>query len=398
MEFWRSVGGLVDVELVSAQPEVMVEVLNHNAVEVFEISQKDPLTWRFRLLQKDCRAAAALTERHGGKLSILRLRGLYWLGKQMLSRPVLTVGLGLLLCVCLFLPTRVLFVRVDGNRVIPSRKILAAAEDCGIRFLASRKEVRSEQMKNALLSAVPQLKWAGVNTSGCVATISVREKIGETEDRQQWPVQGLAALRDGYILSATATRGNLLVQPGQTVKKGQLLISGFTDRGICIRFTGAQGEVFAQTVHEIEAVTPAQWWNTGEERGRKKKYSLLFGKKRINLWKDSGISDSSCGRMYEEYYVTLPGGFRLPIALCVDTCIDYERKPAKADPELLRKPMKSFASACLSVKLAAGKILSRQEQFVVEEDLCRLTGTYVCTEMIATGIQEQIGDTNGKNS
>lgn len=31
-------------------------------------------------------------------------------------------------------------------------------------------------MKNALLSAIPELQWAGVNTYGCRAVISVRER------------------------------------------------------------------------------------------------------------------------------------------------------------------------------------------------------------------------------
>ena len=92
----------------------------------------------------------------------------------MLFRPVLLAGLGILFLLAMYLPSRVLFIRVEGNMQIPDRQILAAAEECGIRFGASRREVRSEKVKNALLSSVPQLQWAGVNTAGCVATISVR--------------------------------------------------------------------------------------------------------------------------------------------------------------------------------------------------------------------------------
>ena len=37
------------------------------------------------------------------------------------------------------------------------------------------------------------------------------------------------------------------------------------------------------------------------------------------MFKDSGISDTTCVKMYSEDYLTLPGGFRLPVALVTDT-------------------------------------------------------------------------------
>ncbi len=395
MEFWRSVSGIVEAELISAQPELVISALNSCNVEVFQIRQNDPLTWQFHLARRDYSAAVKICEKQGAKLRRLRTGGVYWLLKGLARRPVLTIGMGLLLALCLFLPSRVLFIQVDGNRTVPSRQIIAAAEDCGIRFWASRKEVRSEQMKNSLLSALPQLQWAGVNTRGCVAVISVRERAEETEERKT-VCTGIAAGRDGYILSATATRGNLLVQPGQTVKKGQLLISGYTDCGICIRFAGAEGEVLAQTVRDLEAVTPLQWQMVLSKSEPKKKISLLLGKKRINLWKDSGISGGSCGRMYEEYYVTLPGGFQLPVALCVDRWTDYEVRDVTVQEDLPEESLRAYASAYLTGQMVAGSILSGQEQLVAENGICRLRGTYLCKEMIATHRLEQIGDTNGK--
>ena len=140
--------------------------------------------------------------------------------KGLLSRPVLLGGMGLLLAASLYLPSRVLFIRVEGNSVVDTREILAAAEACGIRFGASRREVRSEKVKNNLLEKVPDLQWAGVNTAGCVATISVRERQITAEEQAEEAVTHLVAARDGYIVSTTVTQGTPLVQVGQTVRAG----------------------------------------------------------------------------------------------------------------------------------------------------------------------------------
>jgi sporulation protein YqfD len=150
----------------------------------------------------------------------------------------------------IFLPTRVLFIHVEGNSTVEERRILEAAQECGIRFGASRRQVRSEKMKNRLLEKVPELKWAGVNTSGCTAVISVREQPVQEQRTGYTGISSIVAACDGRITSCTVTKGNGLCAPGQVVQKGQLLISGYLDCGICIRVTGAEGEIFAETRQE----------------------------------------------------------------------------------------------------------------------------------------------------
>lgn len=252
-------------------------------------------------------------------------------------------------------------------------------------------------MKNALLSALPQLQWAGVNTSGCVATVSVRERTEPEVTEQDSAVSSIVASRDGFIVSATVTRGNFLCRVGQSVKAGQVLISGYTDCGICIQATRAEGEIYAQTSRDFAAVTPAQWTVRGEQTAVRRKYSLIIGKKRINLWKDSGILQGSCDRMDRRYELTLPGGFRLPVTLCVEEYTFYDGEMMTLEPDAAEAALSKFAQSALTQQMVAGRILSREESITQSEDKYLLEGTYACVEMIGRVRREQIGDTNGKS-
>lgn len=398
MDLWKSLAGMVEVELTSAEPEAALGAVSTRGIEIFRVEQKGELTMRFRIRWKDYGMLAALCEKRGETLKLLRKSGLYWAGRQLLRRPVLLAGMAFFLALVLYLPSRVFFIRVEGNVTVPTRQILEAAGESGICFGASRRQVRSEKVKNALLSAVPQLQWAGVNTAGCVATISVRERTDAQASQQEWEVTSIVAARDGYILSGTVTRGNALFQVGQAVKAGQVLVSGYTDCGICIQATRAEGEITAQTNRTLEAVTPSQWVLRGEETGVHRKYSLLFGKKRINLWKDSGILDTTCGRMYMEYYVTLPGGFQLPLALCVEEFTSYETGTAELPQSGAEEALTEYADSYLLQQMVAGEIRSRLQTVCLDGGIYRLKGSYVCVEMIGRVQREQIGDTNGKNS
>lgn len=393
----RSVGSMVEVELVSADLEKVFQRINENRIEITNVILRDELTCGFQIQQSSYPALKQLCGAGGEKLYIKRKSGIWLIAKQISSRPVLVLGLVTLLMLAIWMPRRVLFVGVDGNLSVPENQILEAAENCGISFGASRREVRSEKMKNALLAELPQLQWAGINTYGCTAQISVRERaVPETTSWKQ-EITGIAASRDGYILSCTVTRGTGLVQPGNSVKEGQMLISAYTDCGLCIRAEPAEGEVIAQTNRGLTSIMPMEYVETFDTGSVKRKISLLIRKKRIFLWKDSGIWDTTCGRMYEEYYVTLPGGFRLPVALCVEVYIDREKDSVEMLEEDVVDKLVAFSENYLSQHMVAGEILSMTHATTFRDGVCRMQGNFVCREMIGTRKQEQIGDTNGKN-
>ena len=397
MDFFNGLSGMIEVEIISADPAMLLAALGDAGITVHHVRQKDDVTICLCTPRSQYRKILHTARRRGEGLRILHRSGLYWGMKRLLHRPVLWVGLSMLMILLLYLPSRILFIQVEGNLQIPSRLILEAAEGCGIRFGASRREVRSERVKNALLHQVPQLQWAGVNTYGCVAVVSVRERSMAAAEEEKTEVSSIVALRDGIVTSCSATNGNLLCRPGQAVRAGEVLISGYTDCGLSIRATSAEGEVYARTKREISLISPAVYIRKAETGGMKRNISLIFGKKRINLWKDSGISTITCDRIYEEYYVTLPGGFQLPVALSVEEFRVFEPEEALAEEQCLRQRMEASAVRHVREQMVAGTIGSQSVSFLTDGECVKMAGEYICTEMIGKVRREQIGDTNGES-
>lgn len=382
--------------LTGADPGESLHAISKAGIPVREITRTDDLTVRFRCPARCRSQIQRMLEKRGDSILFSHAKGWGTWMKAIKNRPVLVFGALFFLILSLYLPNRVFFFSVEGNERISARQILEAAEDSGIRFGVSRESVRSEKMKNALLAEIPELKWAGINTAGCTGIISVRERMPQQKQESSSGVSSIAACRDGFITSCTVTKGNPLCAPGQAVKKGETLISGYTDCGISIRLTQAQGEVFALTGHTLHVKTPA--WHlglqeTGEERRR---FGLIIGKKRINFWKGSGISDPTCGRMYAEYYITLPGGFRLPVCLTVETLTQRQFSTEHLPPVTLEQSMKDHSRRTVLGNTVAGQILREEHTLSEMEDGYVLSSRFLCEEMIGRVITEEIGDTNGK--
>lgn len=387
----------IRIQITGADNPTLLRMFTESGITVSQLRIQDEITAEMVIFDSDYRKVSKLVEKRGSELRVLRRQGILSLAAMALKRPVLVFGAVILLVLTIFLPTRILFFRVEGNQQVPSRQILEKAAACGISFGAPRREVRSERMKNALLEAMPQLQWAGINTEGCVAVISVKERDMAQQQEKAPGVSGIIAVRDAVVESVTVTKGTAACTPGGAVIAGQLLISGYTDCGLTIRADRAEGEIFGRTQRQLEVLYPLYFSNRKVILREETRYFLIVGKKQINFCKDSGISDATCDRMYLEYYVTLPGGFRLPFAVAKETRLYYESVPEAESAEDVQALLCNFAADYLTGQMVAGQILSKEESITQSDGVFRLTGNYACREMIGREQAEEIITPYGKH-
>jgi len=356
----------------------------------------DELHAEFTVLLSNFGVLRKISVKYNAEISFIQKRGIFWWLASMVRRPILTTGIAALVLLSVILPQRILTVSVVGNTQITEGEILEAAERAGIGFGASRRTVRSEAVKNNMLSQLPQLQWVGVNTRGCRATISVKERSGNDTIDADTRCYSIVAARDGVIQSVYVTQGNPLCSVGQAVKAGEMLISAYMDLGIKISSPGAAGEIYAQTLRSVKTVIPSSSEEKGAITGKTCRYSLLIGKKRIKIFKDSGIYDTSCDKMYKEYCLTLPGGIRLPVAIVVEQWRFRENASSAGAIQVSAQTAEKLGETYLLREMIAGEILTATTEVVQGDGYYTVIGIYQCREMIGRLQKEEILTDYGK--
>lgn len=389
MAFLQKLGDTASMELTSADPNGALDEMIQRGLSLYSVYSTNELVTVFTVKRSEIPVLQSIIDSRGDQVRLVRESGSKIFLTRMSRRPVLLLGLVLILFLTVYLPSRLLLFRVEGNDALSASQILEEVYGQGIGFWSRRKDVRSEDIKNELISRIPQIAWAGINTKGCVATVSIRERDLD-EIRDSTAPGSIYASRDGIISTVTASKGTALCAPGDAVLKGQLLISGFTDCGNIVLSEAAEGEVYAYTSRTCRAILPA-YRDIQRPSGRiRNRFSLVIGKKRINFWKGSGISPIGCDRMYQEYWLKLPGGGVLPVCFIRETIIYQELEASRSGYD--GTDLSDASEMYVHQQIPGGKILHREISFTETEDLLIQDGKFGCLEMIGKKIVEQIGE------
>ncbi len=180
---------------------------------------------------------------------VIKRVGLPFFIKKATKRPFMVWACMLLLAAIVFLSGFVWSIKILGAEQVEPEEILKVAQDNGLSIGIRRSNIPKD-IDAAIAEQIPQLSWAYVHCQGTRAVIEVAEKshpetIGPGD---------LVASKDGVVETILVLSGVPVVQAGDTVKRGTLLIAGDESGSI----KGARGTVTAYTFYETRVEIPLE--------------------------------------------------------------------------------------------------------------------------------------------
>ena len=337
------------------------------------------------LTQMEREAARAQCE-----LRILERRGLPVLLRKLKKRPVFVFGLLLSVCAAILLQSFVWFIRVEGNHTVSEERILHALEDAGVRFGAWGGSLDAEQLKNRLLNSLPELSWIAVNRSGAFVKVMCAERNPIEPKRETEGVVNIVASRPGILREIRVINGFCERKTGDIVTTGEILISGVMEWTTHIQATHAMGEVYADTLREIELQCPKE--------AAKKIYTgrteicrtIIFQRKRRKISGNSSIFGIMCDRMIETKPWRLPGGYELPVSIETVTLREYRLEAVSLDRAEATHLCSEEALRLISSQMVAGSIRAGSLSLQMNQSSCSCRAAYNCVELISRSVPAEL--------
>lgn len=268
LRLWSFLAGYVIIRVKGSSLERLVNLAASRGVRLSDIRRAAPDVLYAQTSIGGFRALRPLARRLGCELRIRRRGGLPFVAEALGRRKALAAGVFLFLAVLYALSSFVWFIHLTG--VAPDRReqMLAYLRGQGLRVGALLDGLDRDGLAKSLVRQYPDLTWASVEVRGTLVQVKVVRKT--LVSPEETAPRHLVAARDGLVTACLPLRGEPLVKPGDTVVRGQILISGIVPRdpqtptegdGVLARpggFEGlrAEGTVWARVWYEAEGLAP----------------------------------------------------------------------------------------------------------------------------------------------
>ncbi|MBQ8387358.1 MAG: sporulation protein YqfD [Clostridia bacterium] len=278
-------------------------------------------------------------------------------------------------------------IRVREMDGIDPEHIKAALAECGFEKGSDLRAFNADEVENLFLRKTPDVAWVSVNMKGTVAYVEATPKrVPEDDDAPTCPANVVAAC-DGVITEMITYSGLRMVEVGQPVREGQLLISGaYGEKTPGLHVTRAAGRVTAKTFRTLTVEIPLEYEEKVETGRTFSKKSIIFFGNSIKVFGNSGNLGSTCVKIIEDEILGFFGA-DLPVVLRTETEKEYTLELRQRSEHEARALALEGLEAQIKEQLGDAEILSRKNSFTVVNGVCRLECELVCLENIAKTVE-----------
>lgn len=379
--------GYVEIIIRGPQLEKLINLMSGSGFYLWDVKKIAPDVMAAKLRSHGFLKIRPFVKKSGTLVKIRRRKGWPFLRKKIAQRKVFWLSAVGMLGLLLYLSSLTLVIKVDGFTGAEREELIKTLKDVGLKPGRSTRELAREKQRieRDAIIRTPKAVWLGINFKGVVAEVKAVKRKTPPQ-----PNQGcdLVAEKDGLITRVAVIRGQPVVKEGDTVARGDLLISGrisHTDPEtgvVIVENIPASGIVEARVWYDLEVIQPKKIWRASCLNKPKTVYSISWAGRTWRIW---GRVDRSKGEMvWNRYRKRLFSG-RNPdrvVELIKDVWqgVKWQKVTLSLDEIKLAARREAEAKQKYLIGLVTG---APEEVWIDEGDYIKLIMTFEVTQDIA---------------
>ncbi len=385
LALWYYLQGYVMITVSGFSVERFVNMATFRGIYLWNIQPKGSavqmnVSIKGYSLLKEC------AEKTGCQYDIVCQYGLPAFFKKYKKRKILAFGMLFFVAALYTLSSFLWTVEVEGNERIQTEDLLAACEKMGMSPGTLKWTISTDNITEGLLETFADISWVSVSMKGTNALIKLVETIPQPEMIDKTTPSNLIAKKDSVIQSITVEVGTPMVQSGDVVKKGALLISSEV-----IIAAGEEAEVGREYVHARGTILGKVWYTLEEKvalQNTEKKYigeekkdkSLLIGDVVLNIIQPNIEGTYEKQKTGGNQFAI--GDFQLPLAWVEETYKQYETVVKQKTEEEAKKEVEELLKK-KATEMVEGEIENIEITYHIEQDNVIGTATITALEEIS---------------
>lgn len=375
ISIWNYLRGYVMIEVVGFSVERFLNLAVHRDIYIWDVQrQGSKLTMKvgaqgYKLL-KPC------ARKTGCQMKIKRKTGLPFIKYRYRKRKMIPIGILVFFVLIYTLASFVWLVEIEGNEKVNSQAIVETLFENGYKVGGLKRKMNLRLAEEILMKDFPGILWTGISFEGTRLVVEVTESIPEPELVDYSSPSDIIANSDALILEIITRKGTPQVKRGDTVQKGDVLVSGkiplsegWEEENAQVGYTRASADIIAKTHYTFQTQLSLNKIEKNYTGIVKKKYGVRFIDKTTTLYSPN-IDFKDYDHVINSKQLQMTSKFPLPFYVTWEEYIEYIPTPKIISDEVAQDTITVMLHDLLTQEIhEKGEVLTQEIKFAKKNNI-----------------------------
>ncbi|HEY5584052.1 MAG TPA: sporulation protein YqfD [Ruminiclostridium sp.] len=393
LRLWNYIRGYVIIIVEGYFLGKFINVCTHRQIRLWNVKWQKNIKVIMSISIKDFKTLRPIAKKTRCRVHIIKKKGLPFTLNRYKNRKAFVIGSGICVIAFFLISSFIWDVSVTGNSKVSTEVIMERLCENGIKLGALKYNINPDAIVDNMMLEMNDLARISISLRGTKILVIVDERVKPPDLINKNISCDLVALKDGVISSIVAKAGLEMVKVGNTVTKGQLLITG-TIENVKIKdamplMVHSIGIVKARTWYEASAQVEQKLVKAQRTGLQKDMYSIVFFTKKFKLF-HSKIPYNNSEHIETKKKLSIGVNLVLPIEMIVDQYYEYELEQKEIDIDTAKKNASDKAFALAQEQIPQNAEIVKNSISIVQNEKGVYTATVLVECIEDIGVTQQI--------
>ena len=365
--------GYYTVTVEGLDTESFLNYLIRNKIYVYNVNRMEKSKIQFNIDRNNYKKLKKIHRSNKFKIKVKKQTGIPFIAKRIYTYRGMVICAIISLIILMSTSQFVTDVYITAPEGIDKTALKKELYIQGVKPGVYKKSIDRKIVRENIMGKFKQIAYVSINVKGTNIFVNITKKDESQNSDENSNYCNIIAQKDGIIEKIVPRSGEAIVQEGDIVKKGDVLINGAN--------TTAQPEVWAKTFYEAKKTSNYIDIKNQRTGNKKNVYTISFYDKKYKILRNIKYRDYEIENNIKELRI---GDYTFPVKITVSTFYEVKKVENKIDVEKLKKELSSKVLKQLEYTIpVSARILDVKDKYNVDKSMIEYVVTVTTKEDIA---------------
>ena len=269
--------GYANIQVEGYFVERFINLCMNRDIEIWDINKLCDGVINLKIKKSDLSQVGEMADITKSKVTVIKEAGIPYIAKKYTKRKIFIILFVTAIVFIYLYGLRIWKIDIIGDFSIPIDQVRQMLLDENVYVGMRKKDLDFDRVKNEIYLKRDDILWIGFTIKGTKATIEILERTKMNDKLSDNEPCNIIADKDGVIEKIAVREGNRVVQNGDVVFKGDILVSGIVESEHSeTKYVHSNADILLRTWYIGKKSVPLEKTIVSKTGNVEKKYKIKY--------------------------------------------------------------------------------------------------------------------------